>query len=199
MLHVQYKEHKTHVSLHSMFVKAPDSVQKGLASYIRKASARLAPAIKAYIDANAQNLDHTPLVNPDKIVTTGKVYDLQALYNSINKRYFGGKLDLVITWYGEHNKKVREKCTLGQYLSAVKLVKIHRLLDSIKVPLHVIEYVIYHEMVHAVCPAYVDENGRNCIHSKEYKELEECFAEYAEANRWLETNYKNFFVSRKNR
>jgi predicted metal-dependent hydrolase len=197
MVHVRWKHDATHVSLHHMFVKAPHTIQKALASFIRKQDAEIAPVVHAYIDKHVPALDHSDLIRPEEIVTKGSTYNLQSIYNRLNRSYFGGKLNLLITWYGEPDAKAGAKCTLGMYLDWVKLVKIHKLLDSPKVPLYVIEYVIYHEMVHAVYPIYKDEKGRNRIHSREFKDLEKRFKYFSEAQEWLNKNYKNFFVSKR--
>lgn len=196
MLHVRWHEDKTQVSLHQMFLQAPHKVQKALANYIRSDSAVLEPLVKAYIDKNVPTLDHSHLIDPKQITTRGSSYNLKSLYNKINRRYFGGSLDLQITWFGDSNSRFSTKCTLGLYYDVVKLVKIHRLLDNPSVPSYVIEYVIYHEMVHAVCPPVVYESGRNCIHTKEFKELESVFEQYEEARDWLIKNQKNFFASK---
>lgn len=196
MLHVRWKETSTHVSLHHMFLKAPHTVQKGLASYIRQDDTVISQDVQAFIDKNLAILDHSYLTDPDHICTKGTTYDLQKLYNKINKSYFNGELDLLVTWFADPSKKVRTKCTLGLYYDLVKLVKIHRLLDNPLVPLCVIEYVMYHEMVHAVCPIYKDEKGRNCIHSREFKVLERQFLQFEEANKWLKEHRKKFFLSK---
>ena len=85
----------------------------------------------------------------------------------------------------------------GYYHGYINLIKIHRLLDALDIPEYVLEYVIYHEMVHAAIPAYVGDNGRNCIHSKEFKALERKFERFEEANRWLDQHNKKFFISEK--
>lgn len=197
MLHVRRKDAYTDVSLHHMFIDAPHPVQQALVHFIQDQDLPVPAVIQAYIDKNVETLDYSHLLNPKQLSAIGAVYDLQTLYNKINNRYFGGELDLKITWFGEHKAKVRTKCTLGIYYDSVKLVKIHRLLDSPKVPAFVLEYVIYHEMVHAVCPAYKDENGRNCIHTKEFKALERNFLEFEEAREWLKEHHTNFFVSQR--
>ncbi len=194
MLHVRRNDEYTDVSLHHMFMSAPPPVQQALVSFIKDQDLPVPTAVQAYIDNNIVTLDYSKLLNPKQMSTAGSVYDLQTLYNKINNRYFGGELDLKITWFGQRGAKVRTKCTLGLYHDMVKLVKINRLLDTAKVPEYVIEYVIYHEMVHAVCPAYKDEKGRNCIHTKEFKERERNFLEFEEAREWLNVHHTNFFV-----
>ena len=58
MLHVRFKDDATHVSLHHMFIKAPQSIQDALATYIRSRSAALLPSVQAFIDKNVQRLDN---------------------------------------------------------------------------------------------------------------------------------------------
>ena len=52
---------------------------------------------------------------------------------------------------------------------------------------------IYHEMLHDVCPPYVDDNGVNRVHNKTFKINERQFKDYARAQRWLKENHKFFF------
>lgn len=196
MLHVRWHEDKTQVSLHRMFLHAPHKVQQALASYIRRDDEVIAPAVKAYIDKNVPTLDHSHLLSPEQLITRGSTYNLKTLYNKINKRYFGSSLDLQISWFGDANSRFSSKCTLGLYYDVVKLVKIHRLLDNPSVPSYVIEYVIYHEMVHAVCPPFTYESGRKCIHTKDFKELESVFEHFEEARDWLTKHHRNFFASK---
>ena len=92
-------------------------------------------------------------------------------------------------------EKGRSRLTLGQYIDTLKLIKIHRHLDSVFVPRYVADYVIYHEMVHAVCPAYVDAQGITRIHTAEFKKQEKRFVEYDRATRWLLQNRNKFFTS----
>lgn len=195
MLHVRWKHDETLVSLHHMFVKAPHSIQQAIASYIRREDDVIAPHVMDYIDQNASLLDHSQMLQG--LETVGSTYNLQLLYQKLNKTYFANSLNLAITWFGEDGIKVRSRRTLGIYYSMVDLIKIHRLLDNPRVPLYVIEYVIYHEMVHAVSPAVKDERGRTCVHTKEFKELERNFLYFEEAQNWLNKNNNKFFVSQK--
>lgn len=195
MVHVRKDQDHTNVSLHRMFVKAPKTIQRALAHYIRREDAAISPSVEAFISKHIAELDHSHLF--DEISTKGSTYNLKTLYSRVNRRYFNNEMRLRITWFGDPTVKFRTKCTFGLYYDTVKLVKIHRLLDNPHVPAYVVEYVIYHEMLHALCPAYVDENGRNCIHSREFKELERNFREFEHAQNWLKIHRMNFFASQR--
>ena len=67
------------------------------------------------------------------------------------------------------------------------------MLDSPSFPDYLVSYVVYHEMVHNVCPSYFDENGFHQIHSKEFKKKEEEFRYYDLAQDWIKKNRENLF------
>ncbi|MBS0605245.1 MAG: hypothetical protein JSS60_09465 [Verrucomicrobia bacterium] len=128
-----------------------------------------------------------------KIETQGDLYDLKAIYNSINASYFEGKLELEITWFGSAKRRARRHRKLGLYCFHDKLIKIHRLLDQTHFPPYFISYVVYHEMLHSVCPPVKVKKGRYSIHHSDFKQKEMEFAEYAVAKRWEEENKRLFF------
>ncbi len=103
-------------------------------------------------------------------------------------------LNLTITWFGKPGLRNRSRVTFGLYHDPLKLIKIHRLLDSPSFPEYLVSYVIYHEMLHCVCPAYVDEKGVNRIHSKEFKEKETEFCHYELAQEWIREHQELFFA-----
>jgi hypothetical protein len=128
-----------------------------------------------------------------KIEHQGTLYDLKAIYNFLNQSYFDSKLDLEITWFASAERKARRHRKLGLYCFSEKLIKIHRLLDQPHFPLYFISYVVYHEMLHSVCPPLKSKRGRSSIHHCDFKKKEMEFSEYALAKRWEEENKRLFF------
>ena len=135
-------------------------------------------------------------VSMHKIEHAGKVYDLKAIYDKLNALYFKNSLALHITWFGNPFVKNRVRCTLGLYYDSLKLVKIHRRLDDDAVPAFVVEFVVFHEMAHAVCPAFIDERGMHRSHGAEFKRIEKSFWAYKEAESWIKKHQVNFFETR---
>jgi hypothetical protein len=91
--------------------------------------------------------------------------------------------------------------TFGLYLESLKLIKIHRLLDKSMrfckkpyFPDFFVKFVIYHEILHHVCPSYYDEQGKHRIHTVEFKEREEKFRDFDLAQAWMKKHYHNFFM-----
>lgn len=195
MLSVKWEPEYTKVSLHRMFLKAPLDIMSSLGSYIRREKKVIDPSVKAYIEHNLNKLDYSKTINKSKLSTQGRVYDLQAIFDGLNENYFDGELDLGITWFGTAKPKTGTRINLGLYQAPLKLIKIHRLLDSTKVPLFVLEYIIYHEMVHFVHPPYVDKNGTTKIHHKAFKAKEESFEQFAQADKWIKKHQHLFFHS----
>lgn len=62
---------------------------------------------------------------------------------------------------------------------------ISKVLDDVKVPEFVLDYVVYHELLHIVIPPRRGRGGKRIVHSKEFKQAEARFPKQAEAERWL--------------
>lgn len=195
MLSVKWEPDFAKVSLHRMFLLAPQNVMQALACYLNGEHKNIAPSIKAYIEDNLHKLDYSHELDLTKLETRGKFHNLQLIYAKLNREYFNQSLDLHITWFGKSKKKARNQIIFGLYHDPLKLIKINRLMDQKHFPDYLIAYVVYHEMLHFVCPAYVDANGQKHIHSKEFKEREQKFQFYHLAKQWIRNNQSFLFKS----
>ncbi len=193
MLSVKWEPDCTKVSLHRMFLQAPQNVMQALACYLKGEDKKLAPSIKAYIENNLQNFNYSHELDFAKLQTQGQVYDLKKIYCDLNQEYFNQRLNLYITWFGVRRRRICKRVTFGLYHDPLRLIKINRLLDNQHFPTYFIAYVIYHEMLHHVCPAYVDENGYKHIHSQAFKEHEKRFKYFKEAQQWIRDNQGYLF------
>ncbi|MCB1119360.1 MAG: M48 family metallopeptidase [Chlamydiia bacterium] len=190
MLSVRWNRKETRLSIHKMFLKAPPNIMDDLACYILKEEDSLTPPLKAFIEQGVKKM--VVPVHADEIISQGRIYNLKRLYNKINRLYFNDKLKLHITWYGLNRRRTASRITLGLYCSQRRLVKIHRCLDSPRIPQYVLEYVIFHEMLHHACPPYVDERGIRRIHNPRFKQREKLFPYYEEAILWIRKNQHLF-------
>jgi hypothetical protein len=193
MLSVKWEPDYTKVSLHRMFLGAPQNVMQALACYLKGEHKKIAPSIKAYIEHSLQKLDYSHELDLTKLDVQGSVYDLQQMYHQLNHEYFGASLNLHITWFGEGRKRRCNRVTFGLFHDPLRLIKINRLLDNKSFPDFFVAYVIYHEMLHYACPPYVDEKGVSHIHSKSFKEREKEFKYYHEAQQWIRNNHHYLF------
>ena len=194
MLSVKWEPDCTKVSMHRMFLEAPQNIMDAVACHIRKKNSVVAPKVKAYIEDKLRTLDYSHEIDKEGLSTKGNVYDLQEMFDEINATYFKNSVKLMITWFGNPSHRSRTKVTFGLYYEPLRLIKIHRMMDRRFFPEYFVKFVIYHEMLHHVSPSYYDEKGRHKIHTKEFKELEKKFIDYERAEAWLEKHQKNFFI-----
>lgn len=118
-----------------------------------------------------------------KITTSprGKVYDLESLFDQLNERYFSGALERPkISWSPRRARRV-----LGHHDHIHGAIIISRLLDAHRIPRFVLEYVLFHEMLHIKHPARM-VGGRTIYHSRDFRKDEQRFDRYEEALAWLE-------------
>lgn len=195
MLSVRWGREYTTLSIHRIFLEAPKLVIEGLSKFLRGGKNRaLPPPVKAYIEERLRGIDYSHTLSPSRLQTKGEVYDLDEIYREINERYFEGKVNLSITWFGTKGRLFRSRVNFGMYVDTQKLVKIHRTLDDATIPRFVVAFVIYHEMLHHICPPIVTERGVTTIHTKCFRNLEMQHEAYKAAETWIEDNKERFFV-----
>ena len=122
-----------------------------------------------------------------KVITgaTGEFYDLNELFDGLNERYFWGTLKKpTLTWSARRTYRI-----LGHHDSTHNTIVISRSLDSYDTPRYVVEYVVFHEMLHIHHPT-VHHNGRRYNHTPAFRRDEEKFSHYREAEAWIERNVR---------
>lgn len=194
MLSVKWEPGGAKVSLHRIFLGAPANVMEDLACYLGKRVKTTPPTIRAFIDKNLRQIDYSGQIDRTKLYSRGNVYDLQQIYDELNREYFNGALQLNITWFGKSTLRCRSRVTFGLYLETLRLIKINRLLDNPTYPDYIVAYIVYHEMVHHVSPPYYNEKGQYIIHTKQFKELESRYKYFDLAQDWIKRNRANFFL-----
>jgi len=183
------------LSMHKMFLDAPEDVISAIAHYVRgtrKEKTQQNLILRGFIQQNLSRFDCSHLLDRKKLVHLGNVYDIKKIYDRINKEYFDDKMELKITWYGTPRKS-RSRAIFGQYHDSLRLVKIHRILDSPFFPEVFVSFVVYHEMLHNLIPGHIDKKGRYCSHGEDFKKQERLFKQYDEATEWERKNRKHFF------
>jgi predicted metal-dependent hydrolase len=110
----------------------------------------------------------------------GKFHNLAEIFEKLNGQYFGGSVTLPrLGW-----SKKRWRSMLGCYDAALDQIVISKDLDRKKVPRFVVEYIVYHEMLHIKHP----QKSVNCrleSHSAKFRAEEKLFSHYKQAIRAL--------------
>jgi hypothetical protein len=111
----------------------------------------------------------------------GRVYNLDKLFARLNRRYFNTELPKpVLSWSARRTKRI-----LGHHDYVHDTIVISRSLDSAATPEMLVEFVLYHEMLHMKHrPRTV--NGRRVYHTAAFRADERRFERYEEAMDALE-------------
>ena len=179
-----------HLRLHRLFAKAPSPVLEAVVGYAVKGDRKAGTILRqmAHLYFSQERIE------PDELETKGRVYDLQKICDRIKKKYFPA-LDVAIGW-SPYRRIGTFKCmTFGSYDRHRNQIRMNPLLDHEAVPLYFLEFIVYHEMLHAVIPSRIDAKGSVHSHTREFHILEKQFSEYQAAKEW-EKNSLQFFKSR---
>lgn len=110
----------------------------------------------------------------------GHIYDLEEIFNQLNLRFFHGLLGRPCMSWSRDAARNR----LGHYDPAHNAIILSRVFDHPRVPRIVVEYIVYHEMLHLKHPVKL-RGSRRCVHSAEFRADEEMFPRLAEAKAFL--------------
>lgn len=181
--------------IHHSFTHAPEEVLQAVAAFVesKRGSDRAREALGVIREHFST---HRVTARSRKLVLRpqGVVLDLREVLADLNERYFEGRLAVDVTW-GKSSTSVAHRCgrrrtsslQLGSYSYEDRLIRVHRLLDDPGVPRHVVEAVVYHEMLHADMPPEV-RNGRRLFHTPEFRRRERQYRNLTRAERWIGEN-----------
>src|SRR5580692_3815412 len=134
-----------------------------------------------------------PVLRQLQFPTEGEYFDLKTLFDKLNAEYFGNALrGYTITWGRKRRLPPKEYFVFGTIQEEDRVIKIHPLLDAPFVPSWFLEYIMYHEMLHAFVPDEVDTSGRRIIHHEKFRVREKKFHFYRRAKKWEDENLARF-------
>ncbi len=110
----------------------------------------------------------------------GDVYDLEDCFSVMNEKYFDGVLSMPKLKWGV----VKTYRKFGHYDPSCYVIHISRSLDSEDVPRFVLDYVVFHEMLHIVIGSRKSACSR-VVHGKEFRDFEKRFERFEDANVFL--------------
>jgi len=110
----------------------------------------------------------------------GDFYDLEESFHRVNDYYFNGELKKpILTW----NKR-KTKTRFGHHDRALNTIVISKTLDDCKIPTYLLDYVMYHELLHIKHDIHYI-NGRRSVHTKAFKNDENRFKSRKNAEQLL--------------
>ncbi|HMV46340.1 MAG TPA: hypothetical protein PKD31_01125, partial [Blastocatellia bacterium] len=110
----------------------------------------------------------------------GHVHDLDESFARVNAAYFDGRIAKpFLIW-----NRTLTASKFGHYQPSRDTIMLSVSLDDAKMPAYVVDFVMYHELLHKKHGTMI-VNGRRLSHSPAFREDERQFAQYAEAERRL--------------
>ncbi len=135
----------------------------------------LSPAIRQRID-QARRERGAKRLRP----APGRWHNLEEIFKRLNQKFFNSELSVARLGWSLRNSRT----ILGHYDAGHGMIVINRALDSSKAPAHLVEYLVFHEMLHMRFP--VERNGhRRVVHSRAFREAERAYPQYEEARKSL--------------
>ena len=170
-----------------LVLHAPDPVVSALARNIRRRGRAADGEVRRFMNANLHRVRRTPREMP-ALVTSGRAFDLAAVFADINARFFDGRMRVPITWGRGVGRARRGGLTFGSYDPVLALIRIHPVLDRASVPRFFLESVVYHEMLHHHMGGVPDRAGRTVYHTRAFREAEARFPRHQDALAWEKVN-----------
>jgi hypothetical protein len=176
------------VRLHHMFADADPVITRALARYIGENDRESSRLLGEFIDGQQGAVRPSRRGTPPALDTRGVHHDLVAIFDDLNRRYFGGAIDARITWGVQLGApRRRNSIKMGSYSIEDRLIRMHRALDRPFVPRFFVEWIVFHEMLHQVHDARV-VGGRRMFHTRAFNQDEARFEHYELARRWERAN-----------
>jgi len=110
----------------------------------------------------------------------GHHYSLREVYSELNRVYFNDQIEIERIGWGLRRTRRR----MGHYDPAHHTITLSPVLDSAAVPAFVVQFIVYHEMLHALFEKS-SVRGRRRHHSAEFRRAERAFPNYARATEFL--------------
>jgi hypothetical protein len=110
----------------------------------------------------------------------GHVWNLEQIFDELNQRFFQGLMGRPqMSWSSERSRHL-----LGHYDPAHNTIIISRIFDDARLPKFLVEYIVYHEMLHLKHPVKL-RGSRRCVHPPAFQEEEKLFPQMDEVKQWL--------------
>lgn len=134
------------------------------------------PQIEKIRDYFQENLP----VRKQSSKTDGRFFDLDDVFQIINKAFFNNAVQKpVLKWSSQPNK-----CRMGTYNYQTDTIMINKALDHQQTPGYVIEFVMYHEMLHKAL-GFDQKGNRRVAHTAKFRKLEKAFPDYEKAEAYI--------------
>ncbi|MDQ2867524.1 MAG: hypothetical protein M3R59_03790 [Verrucomicrobiota bacterium] len=130
-----------------------------------------------------------PLQRQFDLENEGRFFDLRRIFDKLNARHFGNRLrNYRVVWGRKRKERPKEYFIFGTIQEEDRVIRINPWLDQRFVPPWFLDYILYHEMLHAVVPDETSADGRRLVHTPAFNRREKKFRNYKRARKWEDEN-----------
>jgi predicted metal-dependent hydrolase len=193
MISFRKQKGRLSIRLHHMFRHADQTVLELLARYLSKRDLLSSKALEQFIASHQTEIRRGPSgrrLRRSPRSPQGNHHDLSVVLDRVSKTYFAGKVDVRIEWARaparrrvRHRRRKTISRALATYCFDDKTIRVSPILDAPFVPDYMLEWVIYHEVLHHVLPVE-EHRGRRRYHTTQFRALERGFNHYEKAQAW---------------
>ena len=187
---LRLREGKLLVRLSDLLEGAPDTVLRAIAHILlakmyrrpidRGQAARYRKYVGSHDITRKAHLVRQMRGRKRLLPPRGHFYDLDVIFEDLNTRFFHGLMARPrMSWSQNKTRRI-----LGHYDPAHNAIIISRIFDHPAIPPYVLEYIVYHEMLHLKHPVKL-RGSRRCVHSAEFQAEEKLFPQAGQANAFL--------------
>jgi len=178
-----------HVKMHIAFRKAPEIVLiQAMHLMLRRRRSDRSAIARAEYDTFVRAIPPADFELPGarrgrrlSFTGPGRCRSLEESFQRVNNEYFHSKLEQPeLCW-----SPVAARRVLGSYQERKDRLIISQVFDSPKVPLFVLDYLMYHELLHKFLGIGRRSDGKRCMHGPEFRAIETQFRYYKEAQQFL--------------
>ena len=188
---IRVRKKRVYVRISDVLIDAPSPVLRAIAfilvaklyrKRVPKSLGSIVPKLHHFNRYRAFSRTDTPSQGRKVLSgSLGKVYDLESAFVRLNRLYFQNALKQpTLSWSQRRTFRI-----FGHHDPVHNAIIVSRTLDARDVPGYVVDYIMYHEMLHLVHRPKI-MNGRWYYHTPEFKADERKFTFYAEASKWFE-------------
>ncbi|MGH1365689.1 MAG: hypothetical protein ACRBF0_19155 [Calditrichia bacterium] len=173
------------ISCSEGFIAADESIWKALLlNILKKRVSDRRQTINRFVNSASfsEVLFEIELALPNhNLQSSGTVYCLKESFDRVNNAYFAGEMERPkLTW-----NRTLTQSKFGHYQPSRDLVMLSISLDRQQVPEYVVDFVMYHELLHKKHGVQL-VNGRRFAHTPLFRKDEKRFKNYRQSMQWLQ-------------
>lgn len=188
---IRLREGRIEASLSDLLEAAPPTVIEALA-FILLGKLYRKPVPKRYQNRYRQFLNRRAIRDKVHAIRrlrgrkwvgepAGEHFHLEEIFDQLNAQYFHGLLGRPrLSW-----SRTPSRTLLGHWDAAHNAIIVSRIFDRPGTPRYLVEYILYHEMLHLKYPVE-HRRGRRCVHSPAFRDEERRFPQFDLAKQLLD-------------